>query len=856
MFNKKMKPKFLSALCIIGLSLSSVLPTTTYADELYNNYSIEDNEDSNNSDVTTSTEDEYESTPNMSDDSNNDSTENNEQIDEQLIETDELIVPEETDITDEISLEDADDIFPDDETEEYLETVKETDSECELINKEYEEIELQGVFDSEESILEGFDGYDELNDSRNFLGIESNFVYNPDSFEDYSPVTEDGAITSDKYSVTDFGADGSDTSSDRAAFQNALNEARNHGGRTVTITVPAGTYYMDSTIYIFSNTILSLDSNAIIKKTSGNSSIFLTNGADDREYGWASSNLGGYTRSKNITVQGGKWDCKVTTETSSNGLYFGHATNVTIKNTTIVNCTDVHLIELTGCKDSLVENVTLSGYTRGTESVDSAKWKEALQLDYTTESSSSFFGPYDNTTCQNIKIKNCKISKYPCAVGTHTRMGNYYHDSISISNCSFSNIDFRAIDLNNYKNFLLSGNTITNIAKPIYIEKSTGTIKKCKIDGADGTAIEIYENSAIILTGNTISNASSCAIKAVENSAINATQNIISNCGTYGILASYGSNTIISGNNISKYKGYGIRIYGDNANRCKSFSITDNTITSGGLYGIHMTCADNSTIGRNSITNASTAAIYVDSSCSKSFLYGNSGNIVNKDKTCVSSGWVKCANGKWNYYDNNVLCTGFYKIGGKWYYFSSNGEMKTGWVKVNYKWYYFKSNGVMQTGWILLSDKWYYLNSNGVMQTGWIQLNSKWYYLNAGGDMQTGWIKLNNKWYYLNENGVMQTGWIKLNSKWYYLNANGVMQKGWIKYNSQWYYLNSNGVMQKGWITLSGKKYYLNSNGVMQRGWITLKNKEYYLYNDGHMACNEWIGNKYVNADGVFVKSR
>ena len=58
--------------------------------------------------------------------------------------------------------------------------------------------------------------------------------------------------------------------------------------------------------------------------------------------------------------------------------------------------------------------------------------------------------------------------------------------------------------------------------------------------------------------------------------------------------------------------------------------------------------------------------------------------------------------------------------------------------------------------------------------------------------MTTGWLKLGNNWYYLNpDNGAMATGWIQLGSTWYYMNGSGAMETDtWIG-NS---YVDANGV--------------------------------------------------------------
>jgi len=64
------------------------------------------------------------------------------------------------------------------------------------------------------------------------------------------------------------------------------------------------------------------------------------------------------------------------------------------------------------------------------------------------------------------------------------------------------------------------------------------------------------------------------------------------------------------------------------------------------------------------------------------------------------------------------------------------------------------------------------------------------------------------------------------------------------------------GAMQTGWVSSGGKWYYMSSSGTMQTGWIRVGGSYYYLYADGHMASNAWIGSYYVNASGVWTKTR
>ena len=157
------------------------------------------------------------------------------------------------------------------------------------------------------------------------------------------------------------------------------------------------------------------------------------------------------------------------------------------------------------------------------------------------------------------------------------------------------------------------------------------------------------------------------------------------------------------------------------------------------------------------------------------------------------NGWDS-ENGKWYYYEDGVMVTGWKKISGIWFYFNAGGDMAVGWNKIDGEWYYFLL-GEMVTGWNEIDEKWYFFSKSGAMHKGWLKDGGRWYYLNAGGDMAVGWKKVDGKWYYFNAGGSMVTGWKKIDGYWYYFNAGGDMRKGWLKSGDDWYYLKSSGIM-------------------------------------------------------------
>ena len=175
-----------------------------------------------------------------------------------------------------------------------------------------------------------------------------------------------------------------------------------------------------------------------------------------------------------------------------------------------------------------------------------------------------------------------------------------------------------------------------------------------------------------------------------------------------------------------------------------------------------------------------------------------------------------------------------------------------GWKYIDGNWKYFYYDGSCATDWNYIDGNWYYFRSDGSMHKGWLQYGSKWYYMNSAGEMVIGWKYIDGRWYFFDSNGYMVTGWMKQGGHWYYFNSNGAMVTGWAVNSGKWYYFDSNGYMVTGWHMVNGEWYFFNSSGAMQTGWVKIQGSWYYFYGDGHMATNTYIGNSYVDSNGVW----
>ena len=152
---------------------------------------------------------------------------------------------------------------------------------------------------------------------------------------------------------------------------------------------------------------------------------------------------------------------------------------------------------------------------------------------------------------------------------------------------------------------------------------------------------------------------------------------------------------------------------------------------------------------------------------------------------------------------------------------------------------------------------WKYQYSIGGFATNkWEFIDGYWYYFDESGYRKTGFYNISGVKYYFDEDGRMSIGWKKVNNVYYYFNASGAMQTGWVKPYDTWYYLNQDGVMQTGWLRFTDVTYYLDESGALVEGWRWIDGKCYYFKSGGSMARDTWIGDSYVDKDGVWIKGK
>ena len=242
------------------------------------------------------------------------------------------------------------------------------------------------------------------------------------------------------------------------------------------------------------------------------------------------------------------------------------------------------------------------------------------------------------------------------------------------------------------------------------------------------------------------------------------------------------------------------------------------------------------------------------------------------------TGWYE-ENG-WKFYlgQYGKAAIGYVRVGSYYYLFDEVGAMQTGWRTVNGRQYFFDDSGHrIIRGWAQLHGQKYYLLSNGAPADGITRIGRNLYFFTPDGAMQTGQQTVNGKLYLFQDDGTMaKPGWVDagghkyymqpdnslavgitvIDKKRYYFDENGMMQTGWQNVRGERYYFDAEGIMQTGWCQIDGKRYYLTLDGALTGGWRIEGNQYYYFGEDGAVAQNTWIGNRYVDDTGAWVRSR
>ena len=391
------------------------------------------------------------------------------------------------------------------------------------------------------------------------------------------------------------------TSNASKYIEAALKEAKKNATDKVpyTITLPSGSYSLKSSLHIFSNTNLVLQEDTELIKVFSDGNMLKLGVKEEKNYGYD-----GY---RNITISGGVWNCNFTG--TSCIMRFAHCKNIVLKNTTLKNQKNAHHMELAGAKSFKITNCSFEDFVQ-TGGGDG----EAIHIDpiHNTYHFPSYY-EYDDTPCKNITVDRCTFKNLFAGVGTRSGVVGSYFDTIKITNNKFENIQDKAICAFNYRNSVISGNTIENATIGIIFEyfPASNLLGKLYMPNSSESSTKIIKNSNCKIKNNTVKvknstgreNSSGIAVYggyiskdysretglkagnySVEGLSVYNNNISVLSSSSFGFILEYVSKSRLYKNKIAsevkKSAADGISMY-----KCRNDKVSNNTV-SGFNYGI------------------------------------------------------------------------------------------------------------------------------------------------------------------------------------------------------------------------------------------------------------------------------
>lgn len=468
-----------------------------------------------------------------------------------------------------------------------------------------------------------------------------------------SPTDYDYVVTDAQYKVNP-----ADEISDAAEIQSILDKAKG-SEKMITVYFPAGRYYIDKTLKVYSNTHIILDEKATVYRMDSLVNGTLLYNADQNG---KRNVVGGYDMSENIILEGGVWDGGNTglARKGTDVVRIDHAQNITIKNCVIKNTYDCHILELVGVKNGLVSDCTFTGfrYKKGKEK-DYTFAREAIQLESAWTSNESNLkdtnsawakgSVIDGTSCQQVTVTNNRFIDVPCGVGQHryTKSGKHRNKDITISDNIFQcSKEYKyckiAITCSGTNNLNVLNNTIKGpyrFAMHV-IASDHVTIAQNRIDGIKMNGIMVDKGKITSISENQLKNMGKHGISVGGGTVNSIINNTIDTVGQNGICVDAGKITDISGNVIENTKKHGISIAGASSgkNMVTVKNISKNTIQKAKQNGITVNAGKITNIADNVIKNVDKHGISVIGGTIGTGKKNSNGIQQNRITTCRQNG--------------------------------------------------------------------------------------------------------------------------------------------------------------------------------------------------------------------------
>lgn len=246
------------------------------------------------------------------------------------------------------------------------------------------------------------------------------------------------------------------------------------------IIIPKGTYYLSSTLHIYSNTSLFIEDVVFVRYFQEGPMLMSGNYMEDSPY---------INQESNIVIQGGTFDgnCFDTlyraVTTSFSNLYFAYAKDIQLIGVKVINNMDGHYIEMKGVDNIIIRDCIFDKYCTN-KMMKRSDRKEALKFG-TMELLSKEGEVIKELTCNNILIQNNRFKDVFQGIGFEYIPDSKVYRNVSIYNNIFSSCKREAMILSSLFQSSIYRNRIENAEVGIWIQSldPVREVKKwdCKI---------------------------------------------------------------------------------------------------------------------------------------------------------------------------------------------------------------------------------------------------------------------------------------------------------------------------------------------------------------------------------------
>lgn len=405
----------------------------------------------------------------------------------------------------------------------------------------------------------------------------------------------------------------SETANWTQAIQKALDDVALVGGGNVLI--PSGVYCVYNTLRIDSRTNLVMTPNTIIRKYMSGTIICTKDRDTDLEFDGV----------HDIRIQGGVLDNRGIEQTvMGNSITINHASNVIIKDVTILDVAGAHAIELNSTSTAWINKCRFYGY----KDTGGRTFSEAIQIDIALPGSGGGL-VQDGTASCNIFVTECVfgtsktegMGAWPRGIGSHTSSYNKPYENIHVVNNRFEVLKQQAVEFINVNDLIIDNNILINVGAGFYITQAPIDHQNSySYDAVAQTFTpqgKVLANKNITITNNQFKNSVSYA------------QPIKIEVETTGGGGGF-DNVTISNNLIMGVGGSGnaIKTYNLNSKPLVSSSLRNVTITNNKIYNtsssaISMGGLNRAIIQGNNVDGANSNGISLGMLCENVVIVGN-----------------------------------------------------------------------------------------------------------------------------------------------------------------------------------------------------------------------------------------